>query len=118
MWYNALKHASWLVKCPDDTPADVVKMRCNAANTIKRQWDKIERLEGENADLNLNLALWMGATDRDKRDLVAEVASLRAGLQAIVDRVDGIGRPGAAVCLTMTTLAAIAKQTLKGETGE
>ena len=82
MWNNALKHAAWLVKCPDDTPVDVVKMRCNAANTIKRQWDKIERLEGENTDLNLKLALWMGAVDRDKRDLVAEVASLQDRLRA------------------------------------
>ncbi len=44
-WTSAIKHAAWLVRCDDDVPADVVEVRCDAANTIKRQWDEIERLQ-------------------------------------------------------------------------
>ena len=45
MWTNAIKHAAWLVKCDEDVPPDVVKVRCEAANTIKRQWDEIKSLQ-------------------------------------------------------------------------
>lgn len=51
MWTDAIKHAAWLVLCPDDTPKYVVKLRCEAANTIKRQWDEIKRLEARNGQL-------------------------------------------------------------------
>ena len=48
----------------------------------------------------------------------AEVERLEAGLQAIWDRYDSIGRPGEGSDVPLTTLAAIAKQTLAAEAGE
>ncbi len=45
MWNSPIKHAAWLVRCNEDVPTDIIKVRCDAANTIKRQWDANNRLQ-------------------------------------------------------------------------
>ncbi len=46
-WGSPIKHAAWLVNCPDDAPEDVVAVRCEAANTIKKLWDENKRLQAK-----------------------------------------------------------------------
>lgn len=77
MWTNAIKHAAWLVQCDDDTPPDVVKVRREAANTIKRQWDEIESLQAELTDAKQLEAELRDVRNTLKENLIISLATQR-----------------------------------------